>query len=193
MQSLSKFQQTFIHKWKSWSIFSRAFWQKPNQLTFLFQPYEILSRGLAETTRTFQLQNCEIIYFCCFAAKFLVVCYGSHRKLIYMVEDTHHKSIPEDVLQDDDQSLSTTQLPSTLYFKSGSILLKTFLLLESFFESSSSHLPSIPYLNSRYIFFISLLWYLIIYNLVTSLVLLSYINFELQFKSSPEYISIIIL
>lgn len=37
-----------------------------------------------------------------------------------MVEDTHHKSIPEDVLQDDDQSLSTTQLPSTLYFKSGS-------------------------------------------------------------------------
>ena len=44
-----------------------------------------------------------------------------------------------------------------------------------------------------HICFISLLCCLIICNLVTSLVLLSYVNFELQFKSSSEYVISIII
>lgn len=78
----------------------------------------------------------------------------------------------------------------TISFK---ILIETYLLLEAFFDSSSLHSSAIPNQNSRYIFIVLLPWHLITYDLITSLVLLSYIIFELLFQSFLEYVIFIIL
>lgn len=76
---------------------------------------------------------------------------------------------------------------------SSKILIETYLLLEAFFNSSRLHSSSVRYQISGYLFVALLPWHLIIYDFISSLVLLSYIIFEFLFKPFLEYVIFIIL
>lgn len=55
------------------------------------QPYPQLDFGPMKPLLNFRLQNCQILSVCCFTeclTKLVGICYGSHRKLIQMMNGT---------------------------------------------------------------------------------------------------------